>query len=182
MVKKASESNPTSKQPSEFQWEALAHIEQQVIWELYSARCAINSMQVYFRLATRVIRDHEDGKLRMRTVANIRSIPVEETGGMFIPAKKPKKPSSTSIETDKETIDLATLDRRKAEEIVAGYRKDGVQIPAYTTIIRVLNGFVGLGWVSKREEALGRSATLFFLPSPIREKLMKSNISEPSAF
>lgn len=142
-----------------FNWQALAKIEQHILRELFESDYAINSMQVYFQLAARAITDTQYSDSEMgRDAKRITKMIYGD------------KPTDIRTPTN-ERIELSKLKRREAEKVITFYREKGVSIPAYTTVMRILDEFAAVGWILKREASVGRSPTLYFLQSDVREAL-----------
>ncbi len=65
----------------------------------------------------------------------------------------------------------AFLDKQRKKQ-----RKKGAKIPAYTTIIRILENFTSVGWVKTREEITGRASILYFLSNEVHSEVEKAAV------
>ncbi|MFA5929462.1 MAG: hypothetical protein WC861_01120 [Candidatus Micrarchaeia archaeon] len=144
------------KQELPFRWEALSLLEQAVVYQLAKSQSAMPAFELYLRTCNAVYFGQEKGAVE-RTIIHEGILGFnskkKEVGEYSIPLWEMKKKDA-----------LATLDK---------LRKQRKQIPFFPVVIRLVNNFVMLGWVNRREQTAGKEIALYYLPANVKKEILE---------
>lgn len=138
-----------------FSWSGLSEFEQEIFRIFKAEEKALNSMQVYFMLARRLTQKKRTTKgyvSEIRKEANILDL-------TFLPKDMQKK-----------FMNLESLKRVEAEELILELRKSGIPIPSYNTIKSRLGEFVQSNYLGQR--GFG-TRSYFYLPESLARYIPK---------
>ena len=157
---------PENKEPREgkppvvFEWAKLTEIEQIIMHHLCFSESALNMQRIYSTVAE-------------ETLFKIIREDIHSIDKNWLPDSL-KKFKKEEIVADREKIHSAHITRRETDAIIQKYRHAGVKIPVFTTIKRTLNDFVALGWIERRDDAVGKSNALYYLTEKICKNIRES--------
>ena len=145
---------------AKFEWAALTGFEQTVYAVFCEHQTAMNAMEIYYLTAEDMIDQNRNYNAAQKYDEELKKLEVLDNK-YFIQVLHNKYIKHKS---------LSSYPRAEAEKILKEYRKvcNYVGIPVFTTIIKVLEDGVKVGWIKKRTISTGRASGVYYLPEEIK--------------
>ena len=147
--------NTTTPNKVEFSWSALTKEEQDIFEILATANVAMTAMDIYYKLAFQTIQAYSD---------YVKNPKAKELYDKYRDEKHQRKSFKKK------------LTRRDAEKLLKEFRKLGVPIPVFTTILKILEDVSSVDWVQKRFAVTGRASALYYLTDGVKSQINEGKL------